>query len=239
MKKYFIIKADDFLKDGISKNWKYFLDMSYENSIPIMLGVVGQGIQKFKLQVKSKYLENNGFFAHGYKHFVNKSGKCEYRGTSFKYQIESIKKTIEVAKRELGVRICSFGAPGNATDLNTKKALNLIDEIKYVFFAPEGKSKIVIIRNFEFEYRYKINSKYLYYLNLIFSKYFHYGFQNCDYYTLINRYSDIQKGPCNNIICGQIHPDWWSIQQLKQLENFLLELKKDNKVEFVKVGKIK
>jgi len=239
MKKYFIIKADDFLKDGISKNWKYFLDMTYDNSIPVMLGIVGRGVLKFKSQFRYRHIEKNGFFAHGYKHFVNKSGKCEYRGTSFKYQIESIKKTIEVAKKELGVQIYSFGAPGNATDFNTSKALvDLIEEIKYVFFAPTETSKIFIRRNFEFEYKYELKDKYLYYLNLIFSKYFHYGFQNCDYYTLISRYSDIQKRPFNNIVCGQIHPNWWSISQLRQLGKFINHIKIEYNIEFINVDKV-
>lgn len=230
--KKIIIKADDILKDGYSNSWKYFLDGCYDLNVPIMLGIVGEGVPKHYKRIPNKYFEHFGFFAHGFSHFVNRNGLSEYKGTSMDYQKNSINSTIETIKKYINIEVVAFGAPGNAVDNNTVLALSEIKQITHIFYKPIMTQKVVIKRNFEFEYASNIN-KYRYYLGLIFGKYFHYNFNNLNYQKLIN-FTENSNFLNEKLICPQIHPEWWSKSQLKELFRYF-EYLKVNGVDFVKL----
>lgn len=228
MGRKFIIKADDFLKDGLSRSWKYFLDTCYDTQVRVMLGVVGKGAERYSSTVADKFVEYNGMFVHGYYHWVNRNKTCEYRGTDRSFQEDSIRKTIDVVRDAFDKTSTSFGAPGNATDSNTVLALRQIKEVKHVFFTPDIEGKVTIKRNYEFEYRYE--GKLAYYCGLVSGKFLHMSINNAPPKDLQRRLAmSVTDG--DGILCGQIHPNWWSVGQIRQLSAFLLELK-NNGFEF-------
>ena len=225
----FVVKADDFLLDGISRSWRYFLDMSVSHGIPVLLGIVGSRIKKYSGEVRPEYVAGNEIFAHGYYHFVNRKGVSEYSGTGLPFQYDSIMKTLKTAKEVLGIDIKTFGAPGNMTDDCTGQALDKIPEIENVLYKPITASKRLLERNFEFEYRFNFDRFHqeMYAINHLVWKVFQVGFQNSPLRVLEERFLEVVLNN-STIICGQIHPAWWSVHQLHGLEHFFSYLRDHN-----------
>jgi peptidoglycan/xylan/chitin deacetylase (PgdA/CDA1 family) len=233
----FIIKADDFLKNGFSRRWSFFLENLNRLGIPSSLGVVGTGVERWATGIRGlrDQLAIHELFAHGYDHFINKNGLSEYYGTSYDEQAESIRRTLLSAETKLGKTIISFGAPGNKTDDTTRKVLQDMQNIKIIFFQPPASNKIVLQRNMEFEYRIRFKNRTLakswYYLNMFLAKNGATSFDNSTYAGLKDRFSDVQK--TKTILVAQMHPDWWSLRQQVELFLFLDELKSSNVVRFI------
>lgn len=238
--KKFIIKADDFLKDGLTERWRHFLQSLNSLNIKASLGLVGRGLKHYAcpLTELSELTRIHELFAHGYEHFVGRSGKCEYYGTDLSRQVASIRNTLLIAKEVLGREIVTFGAPGNRVDNVTVEALQKVDEVKIIFFQPNVNGRITLIRNLELEYRHAFDWKYVstlwYYANIGFAKYGFRSFDNCGYEELVVRFHKAN----GDLIIGQLHPQWWTVGQQKGLFRFFDYLQRNGLAEFILPGQL-
>jgi hypothetical protein len=237
MQRYFVIKADDFLKGGVSNRFIEFVRDVNGMGIPVSLGTVGQGIEKQKNSRIAGIIGKNEIFAHGYYHLVNFKGVSEYCGTSYQFQYDSIISTITIAWARLGKHISTFGAPGNCVDSTTARVLANIAEIKTIFFCPVVHDRNVLRRNFEFEYRHRFRLKpiqrFWYVTNVAAARLGAMSLDNCGLEELASRY----RRSTENLLVGQLHPDWWSRSQLRQLYRFLEHLLKDG-IRFITADEV-
>lgn len=142
-----LLKADDLVYDPvhtISDEWIRFLDFIHRNAVHAAAGIIGQSLESGS----SSYLEKlreiyaHGyveFWNHGYTHLLNgtdKKGRIfhEFSGSGLDSQLHNLRMTQQLAKDKLSLTLRTFGAPGNAVDEDTVKALEQIDEIKVWFF---------------------------------------------------------------------------------------------------------
>jgi peptidoglycan/xylan/chitin deacetylase (PgdA/CDA1 family) len=202
LKQLVILKADDFEFEPyniISPGWKRFITYIEDWNLQASAGITGISLEQGNGAYFStiKAINNRGnieFFNHGYSHLLNASdsyGKkySEFQNTTYEYQREHLLKTQTLAQEKLGITLHAFGAPGNAIDGNTTKAIESIDEIK-VWFRGVPSSKL----NLEIGYIETTpdNPDFQYFVD-------HYN-PNLKYLTL------------------QIHPWGWSEKQFSQFK---------------------
>lgn len=160
-----LLKADDVVFDNvntISPRWSFFIEYIKSKNIKASLGLIGNSLEKGNESYYSylKSLANSGYFElwnHGYTHILNgidSNGNSfeEFLHTSFDYQVEHLLKTQDLALQKLNITLHTFGAPGNAIDTTTLKALNKVGEIKVWYFGLEDSDKYVLKRSVEIEY---------------------------------------------------------------------------------------
>jgi hypothetical protein len=99
----------------------------------------------------------------------------------------------------------TFGAPGNAIDVNTALALNAFDDIKVWFFGKENSKKIVLGRSADMEY----------------------PVGNPDYTSFVKNH-DIN----NEYTVFQIHPNMWDENQFNEFKKIITYLKEE-KLTFI------
>ncbi|MEA3316230.1 MAG: DUF2334 domain-containing protein [Campylobacterota bacterium] len=217
-----ILKADDLAgypgKDKtVPKRWQKFVDIIEKHNIKANIGVIGNSLifedKKYFKWIK-KYNKSGliEFWNHGFLHrqfkFDNQSYR-EFRGTNKKYQFRSITYSNKLAKKRLGFKFKTFGAPYNAIDENTSKALNKTD-IKYYFFGLKSFKGINITNRINIEYPTHI-------VNL---DYFNKNFKKLDYIVI------------------QVHPNSWDINAFKEFENMILFLL-EKRCEFILAKELK
>jgi len=164
-KQLIFLKADDFIFDAsniISPRWISFVNFIKSRRIKASLGLIGNSLEKGNAAyfLYLKMLDDSGYFEiwnHGYNHILNgmnQNGEKfhEFWNTSYDYQKTHLLKTQYLAKEKIGITLHTFGAPGNAWDNNTLKAIEDIDEIKVWYFGPESYSKLSLKRLAEIEF---------------------------------------------------------------------------------------
>jgi peptidoglycan/xylan/chitin deacetylase (PgdA/CDA1 family) len=159
------LKADDMVYDPetvVSPRWQKFIDYISERHLKAGIGIVGSSLEKGNYHYFNyvRKLALSGSFEiwnHGYTHTLNErdeNGKIyhEFWNRPVDYQLEHLEKTQELAKDKLGITLHSFGAPGNACDVNTIIALGRVEELKIWYYGPENSGKMVVERTTEIEY---------------------------------------------------------------------------------------
>jgi len=131
---YIMIKIDDLKsnKGKVHPLWKKVVDYLKSRNIKAGIGIICDSLeddspeyfQWIKDQRASGLIE---FWNHGYDHKEwEENGKKvqEFKGPSYEQQKKHLLRCNELAKQKLGFTLPAFGAPFNATDENTVKALS-------------------------------------------------------------------------------------------------------------------
>jgi predicted deacetylase len=211
---YVILKADDLIHDEnniISKNWYKFFDYVVSQKIKTSVGMVVNSLNTDDERYPAllKYLHRTGvieFWNHGYDHRLgakDESGNIydEFRNSSLEFQIEQLKKSQSLVKEKLGIKFSTFGAPGNAIDSTTIKALNQFNEIKIWFYGLDGSDKLVLERTSDMEY----------------------PAGKPDYNSFIENYDSTKE-----YLVFQIHPNMWDENQFEEFKKIVSYLKDKN-----------
>jgi peptidoglycan/xylan/chitin deacetylase (PgdA/CDA1 family) len=160
-----------------------------------------------KYLVKTGYIE---LWNHGYDHLLNAqnsdgSSYDEFRYSPLDYQKEQLSKSQELAKEKLGITLRTFGAPSNAIDTTTIRALEAFEEIKVWFFGLEGSSKLVLGRSAEMEY----------------------PIGKPDYESFVRNYDSTRV-----YLVFQIHPNQWDESQFKTFKQ-IIEFLRERQATFI------
>ena len=213
-KQLIFLKADDLINDystGISKNWLRFTEYIKSKNIRASLGLIGNslelkdGVSDIKNRLYLGFLndiantDNFEIFNHGYDHnidIIDESGKIydEFKNRSTAYQYDHLMKTQNLLKEKIGVIIHTFGAPGNAIDDSTIKALNEVPEIKIWYYGFSDPNKLILKRKCEIEF----------------------PAHSPDYQKFINNYDSTQA-----YLAFQIHPNNWNENQFNEFEKII------------------
>jgi peptidoglycan/xylan/chitin deacetylase (PgdA/CDA1 family) len=215
---YVILKADDLIYDEkniISKNWYRFFEYIVSEKIKTSVGIVVNSLdtEDERYPALLKYLHRTvviEFWNHGFDHRLGAEDDAgnlydEFRGSSLEFQIEQLKKSQSLAKEKLGITLSAFGAPGNAIDRTTIKALNQFEEIKVWFYGLEGSDKLVLERTADMEY----------------------PAGKPDYNSFIKNYDSTKE-----YLVFQIHPNMWDENQFEEFKKIVSYLK-EQKLLFV------
>ena len=137
---YVILKIDDLRAkcQGVSARWQKLVDFARERKLKLSIGILADSLESddpgylgwIKKQNATGQIE---FWNHGYDHKKWKEGDKEYlefAGTSFERQKDHLDRANALAREKLGFAFETFGAPFNATDENTAKALKQSEDIK-------------------------------------------------------------------------------------------------------------
>lgn len=154
-----VLKLDDFGPDihgKVPEPWRKLATFSKSRGIKMSFGVVSEWVNAdaliFLHWVRAKNSEGFiEFWNHGWDHksrIDERSGKLikEFQGEGYSRQREHLSKANRMAKELFGFPYVSFGAPFNATDEDTVKALAEDGAIKVWIFGNTKKSagKIVL-----------------------------------------------------------------------------------------------
>ncbi|RME00072.1 MAG: DUF2334 domain-containing protein [Calditrichaeota bacterium] len=214
-KQLVMLKTDDLDFDPyyiFPKRWIKFLNYMVERKIKCSVGIIGkslaQGNIAYAILIQSYY--NLGLFEfwnHGYTHLLNGTNAAgetfhEFYNTSYHEQKDHLLKTQNLARERLGFPLHTFGAPGNAFDKNTLRAIDEIDELKVWLFGDTVSSKLVLTRLINIEYPSGVPN---------------YAKFTSDYNNL---------GNSADYLVLQIHPNHWDnsmFNEFKQALDFLLQ----------------
>lgn len=156
---YVVIKADDLRAkgNGVSARWQKLVDFTCQREIKIGIGIIADSLEAdnpdyFDWIKKQNAAGQIEFWNHGYDHKKwSEAGKeyLEFSGTSFERQKEHLERANALAREKLGFAFETFGAPFNATDENTAKALAQSEDIKIWLYgnAKNPVGKLVLTRN--------------------------------------------------------------------------------------------
>ena len=148
---YCIFKADDIREhdEVLSPGWCRFIDLIVEKDVTAALGLIGdsladpssQYVDRLKELAEAERFE---FWNHGYDHHLRKrrddgSEYSEFHNTSIEHQRDHLNRTQDLARDRLGMKLTTFGAPGNHIDDNT---LTVIDESEIsIWMYPDSRTK--------------------------------------------------------------------------------------------------
>ena len=158
-----IVKADDLAgypgrNKVVPTRWQQFVDIIEKYSIKASIGIIGNSLifddeEYFAWIEKYDKLGFIEFFNHGFLHRqFNFDAEVyqEFKNSSLEYQQNLIQYTNKLLKDKVGIEFVTFGAPYNAVDKDTSKALNL-ENMKYGFFLKEGFNGINLEKRLEVE----------------------------------------------------------------------------------------
>jgi peptidoglycan/xylan/chitin deacetylase (PgdA/CDA1 family) len=91
------------------------------------------------------------FFNHGWNHAINATREdgsvyCEFRDTPYEYQHAHFLATQRLLRKEAGIVLRGFGAPGNAHDEVTRRVIDEAGDTAYWFFAAGPSQKTILRR---------------------------------------------------------------------------------------------
>jgi peptidoglycan/xylan/chitin deacetylase (PgdA/CDA1 family) len=131
---YIIIKADDLKatkSGGIHPLWQKFVDTIRRRKIKASIGIIANSLEtdnpKYFGWIKEQ--RDTGLFEfwnHGYDHRQWTEGEKklqEFKGTTYEHQKQHLTRSNQLAREKLDFDFETFGAPFNATDANTVRAL--------------------------------------------------------------------------------------------------------------------
>lgn len=161
---FVVLKVDDLglgPPGTLSPAWRTFLDFIEEADVSAAIGLVARSIEtngpayvaEVRRLAASRHVE---IWNHGYDHVlgaVDASGNVygEFRGTSYDHQLAHLQRSQQLALDSLGVVMRAFGAPGNATDSVTTRALRAVPELEVWFFGRHGSDLLLLERRVEAE----------------------------------------------------------------------------------------
>jgi len=130
---YIILKVDDLRNAGgkVHPRWQKFVDFTAERKIKSGIGIIADSLEKddpkYFQWIKDQHAKGLiEFWNHGYNHKeweVDGKKVQEFKGPSYEEQKKNLLRCNELAKQKLGFTFPAFGAPFNAIDANTAKAL--------------------------------------------------------------------------------------------------------------------
>lgn len=152
-----VIKADDLIK--YDRNVKRFNNIIKKENIKANWGIVANSLENADEDyinfIKNSDKDRFGFFNHGYTHSIKVTPQdkivCEFGGKTMQEQLRYLKDAQKLVKDKTGLALNAFGAPCNQINLETKKALEQIDDIKIWYFGLDAKDKIILKRYSEIE----------------------------------------------------------------------------------------
>ncbi|MFH1498313.1 MAG: DUF2334 domain-containing protein [Verrucomicrobiota bacterium] len=141
-----VLKLDDtWVVDGrLSERWQRIDDFAAERGIRYTVGVICKSLEgdhpeyiaSLRAMAESGRAE---LWHHGYDHKaweVDGKKLREFQGSGYEHQLAHLQKAQALGKEKLGVTFTTFGAPYNATDADTVRALAEIPELTVWMFAP-------------------------------------------------------------------------------------------------------
>ncbi len=145
MQKKVILKLDDFF--GVLKNVKKLDKIVKKENIKVNWGIVGRFFvnisDKDLLWCKNAYESGlYNFWNHGFTHELG-----EFKNLTLSEQLKHICDTQDVVNNRLGIILKTFGAPCNAYNDLTSKALESVSDIRYWYYGDKNFSGI----NFEYD----------------------------------------------------------------------------------------
>ncbi len=163
-KQFVLLKADDWLRDvdydkGIGDRWQKYINYLREKNIKTSVGLVGNSLdlqypypgenQWGEYVQYSKSVYRSGlvdFFNHGYDH-IGSDNWAEFWQKPFSFQRDHLEWCNQLARDVLGVSLTGFGAPFNAFDYTTTKAVTESQDTQlWIYGPPEGSDKTVLDR---------------------------------------------------------------------------------------------
>lgn len=143
-----VLKLDDiWAVDGKwPERWQRVDAFCAERGIPYTVGVITNSLEGDNPEYLAslKDIAQSGraeLWHHGYDHRAwEADGKKlrEFQGTGYEHQLAHLQKAQALGKEKLGVTFTTFGAPFNATDADTVRALEQLPEITVWMFAPRN-----------------------------------------------------------------------------------------------------
>lgn len=135
-----ILKLDDV--SGASPMWKKVFAFLKEKNIKSSAGVICNSLQGDKKAYYAWIKEVNDtglveFWHHGWDHKMweeNGVKLQEFKGPSYEQQKQHLVDAQNIMKEKTGITFRTFGAPFNAVDDNTIKALNEMEDIKVFLY---------------------------------------------------------------------------------------------------------
>ena len=216
-----ILKLDDLWCEQalVHIGWEQVVDFLNSEGIKGTIGIVGNSLeednQAYFDWIKKREQEGYEIWHHGFCHCRHKENDVEireYRGKKPEEQLESIKKTQQLAEEKLGITLRTFGAPYNSTDEATVEALEQFPNIK-VWMYKETKiptSKFLLDRIPEVNIEYPVHIP--------------------DFEKFKKGYEQYKNEP---ILIIQGHPRSWT-EDKKRFEVFkeIIQFLQDEKVNF-------
>jgi hypothetical protein len=133
-----ILKLDDFRPGGtlMPDGWQLTSDLLAARQLKASFGMIGKDIVRansafcdwVRKQHDSGMIE---FWNHGYLHAKRRIGGKEVAEFHDRYsaQLETLNKTQDAGKEKLGITFTAFGAPYNAVNADTARALGANGEL--------------------------------------------------------------------------------------------------------------
>ncbi|WP_044103902.1 polysaccharide deacetylase family protein [Neolewinella persica] len=144
---YVILKLDDawFENDLVHPGWTQVLDYLNAKNIVATIGIVGERMQDgspdYYAWLQAQDARGHEVWNHGWCHckpVVEGQEVREFLGTSYTHQLRSLQKTQALLLDKTGLRMTTFGAPYNAVDTNTARALAELPELTEWLYAPNN-----------------------------------------------------------------------------------------------------
>lgn len=207
-----VIKADDLIK--YDRNVKRFNNIIKKENIKANWGIVANSLENADEDyinfIKNSDKDRFGFFNHGYTHSMTVTPQdkiiCEFGGKTMQEQLRYLKDAQRLVKDKTGLTLNAFGAPCNQINLETKKALEQIDDIKIWYFGMDAKDKINLKRYSEIE------------ISVGKPSYQHFIKKTAKY--LLDQNSDEVL-----VITYQIHPNNWHTKDRREFRKIVKFLK--------------
>lgn len=143
-----VLKLDDTwaVNGRLSERWQRIDDFAADRGIRYTVGIIANSLEGNHPEYLAslRAIAGSGraeLWHHGYDHKAwEEDGKKlrEFSGSGFEHQLDHLRKAQALAKEKLGVTLETFGAPYNATDADTVRALAELPEIKVWLFAPRN-----------------------------------------------------------------------------------------------------
>lgn len=152
-----VIKADDLKRTQPA--WDRFMEIIDRRDIKGSIGIICDSLEKATPEYLQwiKTVREGGrieFWNHGYDHkMVRPPDKhyeqAEFNGPPYETQFDHLSRSQQLAQEKLGFAFETFGAPFNATDYNTVKALKALPDLKVWLYGnpatPAGKQVLTRI----------------------------------------------------------------------------------------------
>jgi peptidoglycan/xylan/chitin deacetylase (PgdA/CDA1 family) len=163
---YIVIKVDDLVAQngGVHPMWNRFVAWTAERNIKSSIGIIANSLENaspaYLQWIKDQHATGRvEFWNHGYDHKEwDEGGKKvqEFKGVPYEQQKQHLQRSNALAREKLGFAFRAFGAPFNATDENTAKALAEENDIQTWLYGdaknPGGKLVLERVGDVNIEY---------------------------------------------------------------------------------------
>ena len=155
-----ILKGDDLVVP-IPAGFRRYLSTLAEHGLSATAGLITAGLLDLNVSETDvaclagydpRLME---VWFHGLDHFLG-PGTAEFLNTGLEYQRAHFQQGLGAADQILGLKLTTFGAPGNGTDSDTVEALAQLPQITAIFFAPNMSDRLVLPYRVELEVPTKV-----------------------------------------------------------------------------------